>query len=414
MGNVIRLSPTDLDNSHRFNPMDTIRSDNTVDDARELARLLVRPDATDPHWDHKAMSLVTALILHALADPDPTLRTLSRVRTLSLGGKHLMHDRLEEIASTSPSGYAREIAAGFLGTMGGDNDKAGEFESILSTVHKATERWSADSPAGVISGCSTFSLEELVGDQASTLYLCVSEAHLKNYDLWLRVMTGCILAACTRARRNGCPRYKTLLLLDEMAVLGRLDVLEENSGLLRAYCTPVLIWQNIPQVERVYGASAPTFLANASCKVFFGVQDDTTARHASVMCGQTTTRAHSNGMSQAPDAVLRASHSQGEADSGYWLIDPSEVQRLVHHAVIKMIHVVYPLHVRRLDYRKVRRWKGRWDYWGAPSPVPAPDVARPPAPAAAAETTAQPDASDPTPYPAADAALPPETERLAA
>jgi type IV secretion system protein VirD4 len=42
LGPVVMLNPTDLQNSHCFNPLDTIRPDHEVDDAKELARLLIR------------------------------------------------------------------------------------------------------------------------------------------------------------------------------------------------------------------------------------------------------------------------------------------------------------------------------------------------------------------------------------
>lgn len=364
-GKVRMLSPTDLVHSNRLNPLDIVRvgSDLEADDARALARLMVKPDAREAHWDDKALSLLTALILHTLREP-PETRTLAHVRALSVGGPETFRATLEEIAYNSSSTLAAETASGFLSQIPQEpSSKAGEFESVLSNVQKATEQWSAGSPAGRLSGASDFSLDELV-DGVCTLYLCVDEELLQVYERWLRVMTGCVLATLTRAKYRPRSRHKVVLLLDEVAVLGPLDPLEKQSGLLRAYCTPVLIWQSMPQVRRVYGDGAAAFLANASCRVFFGINDNDTATYVSTMVGNTTTLSRSTGVSQSSDAWLRHNQQQGHSESGYWLLDPSEVQRLpVNRLVAKFRDIPFSTLAGRLNYRKMLRWRGMWDEW---------------------------------------------------
>ncbi len=128
-------------------------------------------------------------------------------------------------------------------------------------------------------------------------------------------------------------------------------------GFLRTYCTPVLIWQNMAQARAIYGASADEFLANVSCRVFFGVMDFETAQEVSRICGQKPIFSRSHNVSQPSDVWLRENRSQGESEGGYWLIDPSEVQRLPDTtAVVKMGHVPYPMLTTRVTYH--RRWPG--------------------------------------------------------
>ncbi|KAA0069967.1 type IV secretory system conjugative DNA transfer family protein [Tardiphaga sp. P9-11] len=365
VGKVRMLNPTDLSRSERFNPMDMIRIGTSLetDDATALAKLMVRPDAREAHWDDKAISLLTALILHVLHEP-PETRTLSSVRSISVGAPETFFETLSEISQTSRSLHAAEIAAGFLSQASTSyGDATPEFKSILSNVHKATEQWSAGSPAGQLAAYSTFSLDELI-DDVTTLYLCVDEELLATYERWLRVMTGCVLNALTRGKTRPRPRHKVLLLLDEVAVLGALEPLERQSGLLRAYCTPVLIWQNLPQVMAVYGARAAAFLANASCRVFFGVNDNETATYVANMLGHTTSFSQSHGTSHSSDAWLRHHEQQGETESGYWLLDPSEVQRLpVTQLVAKFRDIPFPVRLSRIDYRNRPGWWGRWDKW---------------------------------------------------
>jgi type IV secretion system protein VirD4 len=384
-GRVVMLNPSDLSRSARFNPLDIIRvgTDHEQDDAMMLADLMVVRDSAEGHWASKSISLLAAFILHTVHDPDPVNRTLANVRKLSVGEPLVMRSRIHDIATSSPASLAQSIAHGFLGTMGSEDKPPNEFLSVLSDLHKATEPWTEGTPTGRLSATSTFSLADLTGDEPVTLYFCVDEEKLRSYARWLRVMTGCVLASLMRAKYQRRPRHKVLLLLDEVRVLGRLDVLAENAGLLRAYCTPVLIWQNMPQVRAVYGNEADAFLANASCRVFFGIVDNDTAHQVSQICGQTPVQVRSQGTSQQSDAWLRENRSQGESEGGYWLIDPSEVQRLpTTRAIVKMRHVAHPILTTRADYRHVLRWANRWDRWdpSASAPVPPDYPSRPPDP----------------------------------
>ncbi|UXS26940.1 type IV secretory system conjugative DNA transfer family protein [Agrobacterium tumefaciens] len=363
-GKVWMLNPSDLVHSERFNPMDTIRAGTPqeADDAESLARLMVVPDARESHWDDKAVSLIKALILHTLHEPVES-RCLGTVRRLTTGQRETFLAMLTDIATSSPSPAAREIVNGILtSAIAPEGDLSSEFRSILSNVQKATEPWSSSSPAGKLSAYSTFQLTDMI-NEVGTLYLCVDEDLLDVYSRWLRVMVGCTLKTLTRAKTNK-PKRKVVLLLDEVAVLGRLDVLEKQSGLLRAYCTPVLIWQNLPQVTKIYGDDAKAFLANASARLFFGVGDNDTAEYVATMLGKTPAISGSSSISLSSLGMEKASRSRSQSESNYWLLDSAEIQRLpVTKIILKLRDCPFPILGKRLDYRKTWRWKGIWDRW---------------------------------------------------
>jgi type IV secretion system protein VirD4 len=388
-GKVVMLNPSDLARSARFNPMDSIRrgTDHEQDDARALAELMIVRDSAEGHWAAKSTALLTILILDTINEPDPVNRTLAMVAKKSVGEFNTLVEMVRSIAQNSPSPLARHNALGFLGTMQHEEGKqAPEFTSVLSDMHKATEVWVEGTPAGRLSAESTFRLEELNGATPLTLYLCIDEEKLRSYARWMRVMTGLTLNAIMRAKYTGRPRHKVLLLLDEARMLGRLDVLSDNLGLLRTYCTPVLIWQNMPQLRTNYGhAEADAMLGNASCRVFLGVTDNETSLEVSRACGQAPIMTRSLAVSQASDAWLRENRSLNQSDAGYWLVDPAEVQRVPsNRVIIKMRDVANPIFTGRADYRKRWRWRFRWDRWTpkpkSQPPVPPEPPARPPAP----------------------------------
>lgn len=347
--------------SDHFNPLDMVRvgTIHEKDDAEALAKLMIIPDGKESHWDSKAEGMVTCLILHVVR-LDLERRSLSQLRSLSTLPPESFKELLHEIAREGSRASA-ELAGSFLAMEGSE-----EFRSIMSNTEKATRIWSAGSPAGAISSRSTFKLSALV-ERTKTVYLIVDEEKLAVYAGFLRVMVGCVLNALTRSKNIKRPKQKVLLLLDEAAALGALEPLERGVGYLRAYCTPILIFQDLDQLRALY-KRAGSFLANATCKVFFNVADLDAARFISGMIGQTTSLAHNQGTSQANTDFLRQHHSLGMAETGRWLLDPSEVMRLPGKRSLILFRsdiLRYPVLASKINYRAWRhiRWWGKFDRW---------------------------------------------------
>ncbi|WP_459591388.1 type IV secretory system conjugative DNA transfer family protein [Bradyrhizobium diazoefficiens] len=360
-GRVYCLDTTDPLQSDAFNPLDMVRvgSFHEKDDAGAIAKLMVMPDGSESHWDGKAEGLLTCLILHVLQLP-PEQRTLASVRSLSTLPPESFKDLLQSIAREGPR-VAAELAGSFLAMDGSE-----EFKSVISNTEKATRVWSFGGPAGTITSRSTFSLDELV-DRTTTIYLVVDEEKLAVYAGFLRVMVGCVINALTRSKDRPRPRHKVLLLLDEAAALGTLEPLERGVGYLRAYCTPILIFQDMNQLRALY-RRAGSFLANATCKVFFNVADLDAARFISEMIGQTTSLTHNQGVSRSNTDLVRQQRSLGMAETGRWLLDPSEVMRLPGRRSLVLFRsdvLRHPILASKINYRGWRyvRWWGKYDQW---------------------------------------------------
>ena len=230
-------------------------------------------------------------------------------------------------------------------------------------------------------------------------------------------MTGCMFTAVLRAKRTPGRRRKLVMLLDEVAALGPLDVLERNAGLLRAYCTPVLIWQHLLQALAIYGEQrGMALLANSSTRVFFGTNDNATADYVAQMLGNATILSASEGVSQASDAWVRHQQSSNKSEGGYWLMDPAEVQgQPPTRMLIRLRNCRFPISTRRLNYRWRLRWWGRFDRWEPGAAVAASDAMAilPPSSAPGsivAPASALPTTSDGSPQPTATT-IPPHDRR---
>jgi type IV secretion system protein VirD4 len=363
-GKVWTLDVMNPDLSNSFNPLDMIQLGtwHEADDAKQIADLMVVPDERGgEHWDEKARTLLATIILFVCHKYRlvSELRTLAQVRAVATQDWNGLEATLREamqLGSTS----LREEATNVL-----EMEKSEEYKSVKSAMDKATGPWSADKPAGLVSGRSDFRFDEL-NESVGTVYVMVPEEKLRIYRSFLRVMMGCAIMAMTRAKEIK-PKTKTLLILDEAAALGRLQPIEEGVGYLATYMSMVMVWQDLDQLERTY-PKARSMIANAGAKVAFNVSDIETARMLSASIGETTILSRSAGQSQANVDLVKHQLSEGVSESGRYLLDPSEIMRLpASQALILMPRQVrHPILATKISYWKERRWKGMWDVWRAP------------------------------------------------
>nr|WP_271606827.1 type IV secretory system conjugative DNA transfer family protein [Bradyrhizobium sp. CCBAU 11434] len=149
----------------------------------------------------------------------------------------------------------------------------------------------------------------------------VDEEKLTVYAGFLRVMRGASLSVDARQapavpQTQGTP--------DEAAALGRLEPLERGVGCLRAYCTHLLVSQDMSQLRELYRPSG-SCLANGTwtcrCRVRGG-------EIRFEIIGQATSLAKNQGTSRSNMDMMRQQHSTGLSETGHWLLTLSEVLRL--------------------------------------------------------------------------------------
>ncbi|MDV4159324.1 type IV secretory system conjugative DNA transfer family protein [Rhizobium brockwellii] len=345
LGRTVSLNVIAPHMSDSFNPLDFVRigTFHEADDALELAKLLVIPDTTSgSHWDNRATQLIQGLILYTCLRyaEVPELRNLAKIRSLVASGwtgiSSVIAEDSRELGSTS----LREFMQAFQ-----EMEASEEARSILSNADKAMALWSADRPAGLVSMTSSFDFRDF-NRHVMTCYVIVDEEKLPIYAGFLRVMMGCALIAMTRGKEEAAPRHPTLLLLDEAAAMGRIEPLETGVGYLASYARMILVFQDLNQLRRTY-PKADSIIANANCKVAFGVNDVASAKDLADAIGKTT-------------VVNR----DGTEVSRY-LLDPAEVTRLSPRKSIIFFSgaVRFPVLARKVRYFKVWRWRGKWDRW---------------------------------------------------
>jgi type IV secretion system protein VirD4 len=134
---------------------------------------------------------------------------------------------------------------------------------------------------------SDFKFEDLKTSKM-TIYLVLPADRLQTFGRWLRLL---IQQAITVNARNieVKPDKPILFMLDEMAALGRLTMVEQAFGLMAGF--GMQLWgivQDLSQLEGIYGKGWETFIGNSGVLQYFGSRDHKTAEYFSKLCGVTT------------------------------------------------------------------------------------------------------------------------------
>lgn len=360
-GPVYRLDAIHPDDSHSFNPLDMIRVGtlHEADDAAQIANFLVLNENRDGHWDTSARLVMTALIRHVLHSQPEELRTLSMCRELIAGGDERVRLLLNEMAASEVPSVAEEGRLRLAGL---------EFEettSVIGNTAKALAFWSKDRIGGRLSRTSDFSMMDL-NREGLSIYVMVPDDQIEVYGPFLRVMTGCALAALMRGKDMPRPEHKPMLLIDECKALGRLDALAKGMGMLREYAHVVHIWQDLGQLRETYSENgAQTFIAASGAQVTFGISDTKTAKEMADDVGRTTVYSRSHGFSEGNLDLVRAQLQDGISETGRHLLDPAEMRRIDPNKCIITLQdqVGAPILANKVKYYTEHCWKGLYDPW---------------------------------------------------
>lgn len=268
-----------------FNPLDFIddRALDFYDQCRDLANMLVvrTGNEMDPHWNDRAENVIAGMIAFTCATASPQDRNLTSVYRLV----------------SSPDRFARALLAmehlpshhGVLATAAGNLAwlKDRELGGVLSTVARHLDFLASPAVAEAL-GSTRFDPRALQDPrQPATLYFCMPTARADSLPGLYRLLVGATLWVITR----GAPSEdrRVLFLLDEAAQMGRLQVLERATTLLRG--KGIRLWyffQSHEQVSQCYGDQASVLLDNIGTKQYFHLNSLETAKTLSERIGAAT------------------------------------------------------------------------------------------------------------------------------
>ncbi|MDH6298695.1 Ti-type conjugative transfer system protein TraG [Agrobacterium fabrum] len=322
---VIVLDPTA--SGVGFNALDWIgRHGNTKEEDIVAVATWIMTDnartasARDDFFRASAMQLLTALIADVCLSghTDEKDQTLRRVRANLSEPEPQLRARLTKIYEGSASDFVKENVAVFV------NMTPETFSGVYANAVKETHWLSYPNYAGVVSGDS-FATDDLA-DGETDIFIALDLKVLEAHPGLARVVIGSLLNAIYN--RNGNVKDRTLFLLDEVARLGYLRILETARDAGRKYgITLTMIFQSLGQMREAYGGRDATskWFESASWISFAAINDPDTADYISKRCGDTTVEVDQTNRSSG---MKGSSRSRSKQLNRRPLILPHEVLRM--------------------------------------------------------------------------------------
>lgn len=239
--------------------------------------------ARDDFFRASALQLLTVLIADVCLSghTEEKDQTLRRVRSNLSEPEPKLRERLTAIHDQSESAFVKENVAPFIAMT------PETFSGVYANAVKETHWLSYSNYAALVSG-SSFTTDELAAGETD-IFIALDLKVLETHPGLARVIIGALMNAIYN--RNGEVKGRTLFLLDEVARLGFLRVLETARDAGRKYgITMTLLYQSIGQMREAYGGRDATskWFESASWVSFAAINDPETADYISKRCGDTT------------------------------------------------------------------------------------------------------------------------------
>lgn len=252
-----------------FNPLANLdpSSPNFADDVAIIAEALIYDTGGDSHWVEAARGLVVFLITYLVTQPDeqPTFR---RLHAILSGGYPVLKTQVLQNAQDNPNPLVYQN----VGRYWTENN---EVHGIIATAETQTRIFKSDVICSALEG-GAFNFERMKHKKTS-VYLILPSERLITQARYLRMV---LLVAMSQFMRSEKGAHQVLMLLDEFANLGALNIIENGYGLIAGH--GVTLWsfvQNLTQLKNLYPKNWPVFVANSGVVTVANVNDVETAEY---------------------------------------------------------------------------------------------------------------------------------------
>lgn len=274
----------------------------------------------DDFFRTAGLQLLTAMIADVCLSghTDEKDQTLRQVRANLSEPEPKLRARLQEIYDNSESDFVKENVAAFV------NMTPETFSGVYANAIKETHWLSYANYGALVSG-SSFTTDALAKGQTD-IFINIDLKTLETHAGLARVIIGSFLNAIYN--RDGAMKGRALFLLDEVARLGYMRILETARDAGRKYgISLTMIYQSIGQLRETYGGrdASSKWFESASWISFAAINDPETADYISRRCGTTTVEI---------DQVSRSFQARGSSPTrskqlaSRPLIQPHEVLRM--------------------------------------------------------------------------------------
>ncbi|KUF12278.1 type IV secretory system conjugative DNA transfer family protein [Pseudoponticoccus marisrubri] len=353
---VIMIDPFDVAASKlgmlrsSFNPCARIEpfGDDAFDEAMLAADSLVIPDGgAESHWSGEAASMIAGLLLHAGEHGTASLKDVRRALNASREDFRAVVDQMLD----SPFELVR-AAGGRI-----DNKEERELSGVISTAQRNTHFLESAKLADALAS-SDFDPQS-IGENTS-IYIILPARRIATARRFLRVLIGALIASVTALPER--PSMPVMFLLEEMATLERMAIIEQAVGLMAGFGMQlVMVVQDFTQLKELYRSRWESFLANSASIQCFGTNDRFTADYISALCGQTSAHQLSLDSAQERGRLLGDPQfrSSGDTSQSRRLITSDELMSLHPSVQVVALAAARPMIGYRPVYFLEKRFRDR-------------------------------------------------------
>lgn len=237
----------------------------------------------DDFFRGSALQLITALIADVClsGQTEKESQHLRQMRMNLAEPEPRLRERLQKIYDNSGSDFVKENVAPFIAMT------PETFSGVYSSAVKETHWLSYPNYAALVSG-SSFSTDDIAQGKTD-VFINLNLKTLDTQPGLARTIIGALLNAIYN--RDGEVAGRTLFLLDEVARLGYMRVIETARDAGRKYgITLLLLFQSMGQMRETYGGvdAISKWFESTSWIAFAAINDPDTAKYISERCGNTT------------------------------------------------------------------------------------------------------------------------------
>ena len=343
---VYKFEPNASDGSSvRLNLFDRIRlnTEHEVKDVQNIVELIADEGDRSARgesrfWVEMAKRLLVGLSLHVKHDADPKNDSLPGVAAALADPRFTSFDDLfEHLRSYA---HDAEHTRKWRGTDGHPTATHPLVAQIATQMLALEDRVKAniiaetqsfltlycDPIVGKNIAVSDIDLAELRRGDIS-LYLVVQPSEKRRLRPLTRLVVTQILLTLMESEQTD--ESRVLMMLDEVAEIGALDIIPTALTLGRGYGIKLyVIAQDLSQLESVWGPKSKTLIANCAIRIASAPNDLTTAELLSKMCGAMTVRHNVRNFSGSRLSAVLGQMTISEQDTQRPLLTPDEIMRL--------------------------------------------------------------------------------------
>ncbi|MEE4637081.1 type IV secretory system conjugative DNA transfer family protein [Pseudomonas alliivorans] len=337
---VYRFSPERLE-THRWNPLSAINRDPLyrLGEIRTIARVLfVSDNPKNQEWYNKAGNVFTAVLLFLMEAPDMPFTLPQAYEIGSLGtGMGTWAQQIIELRSTGPNALTVETLRELNGVLEASKNKSSGWSTTVDIVRDVLSVYAEKTVAWAVSG-DDIDLSK-AREEKMTAYFSVTEGSLKKYGPLMNLfftqairLNSKVIPEQGGHCADGTLRYKyqLALLMDELAIMGRIEILETAPALTRgAGLRFFFIFQGKDQLRAIYGEEAANAIMKAiHNEIVFAPGDIKLAEEYSRRLGNTTVRVHNQSLNRQKHEVGARGQTDSYSEQPRPLMLPQDINEL--------------------------------------------------------------------------------------